>query len=154
MRGFQIWSQFNSIPITFDLSFGQKNSKLQNLIIRHFRPFFQNWRNRILGQISTIFFRQKRVKCYPIWVLRSDLESSHQGNLSDHKMKGDWKLYFLAPMEISKQVLMRTAWNRPVLEKRYHWTSNASENHISPDPVTLNKSWNLGHPNGEVFADR
>ena len=154
MRGFQIWSQFNSIPITFDLSFGQKNSKLAKSDNSSFSTIFPKLEKSDIRSDFDHFFRQRRVKCYPIWVLRPDLESSHQGNLSDHKMKGDWKLYFLAPMEISKQVLMRTAWNRPVLEKRYHWTSNASENHISPDPVTLNKSWNLGHPNGEVFADR
>ena len=43
------------------------------------------------------FMAKKGVKCYPICILRPDFESSHQGDILDHKIKGDWKLYFFGP---------------------------------------------------------
>ena len=43
-------------------------------------------------------FLPKGVWCYPIWLLRPDFESSHQGKSFGLQIKRDWQLYFLAPI--------------------------------------------------------
>ena len=61
MWGSQIWPQ-NSNHITFDPLFGK--TKLENLLTQYFCQF-------------QFFFVKKGIKCYAIWVLRTDLEYSH-----------------------------------------------------------------------------
>ena len=59
MPGFQIWPQ-NSNRITFDLLWAKKLSKIGKI------PDLANFD----------IFCQKGGKCYPIWIMRPDLESS------------------------------------------------------------------------------
>ena len=61
MSGFQIWPQ-NSNRTTFHPLLAKKLSKIGKI------PDYANFRQ---------FLGQKRVKCYSIWILRPDLESSH-----------------------------------------------------------------------------
>ena len=61
MRGFQIWPQ-NSNRIRFDPFLAKKLSK---------------WAKSDILPISDSFLAKKWVKSYPIWILRTDLESSH-----------------------------------------------------------------------------
>ena len=65
MRGFQIWPQ-NSNRITYDLPFGQKTR-----ILGFLKTSLEN------PKIRQFFFYKKGVECYPIWILRPDMESSH-----------------------------------------------------------------------------
>ena len=72
MRGFRIWPQ-NSNRITFNPLFGPRTVKY--------------WENNRFRQniIFDSFFGQKGVKCYLIWILRPDSESSrHLAYLSPH----------------------------------------------------------------------
>ena len=63
-RGFQIWSQ-NSNLIISDRLFGPKT--------------VENWlASWVVCQFSTVFWpKGERIKYYSIWILRTDLESSH-----------------------------------------------------------------------------
>ena len=60
MRRFQIWSQ-NSNRRTFDPFLTKK---------------LENWQTTQYGIFSTVFLAQKGVKCYFMWILRTNLESS------------------------------------------------------------------------------
>ena len=120
MRGFQTWSQ-NLNRITFDPVSGQKKKRSK------------------LAKYPTlpIVFEQKRIKCYHISILRPDLASPHQG--ASFRTQNERRLKKMAIHRTFRTwLLMRTAWCKSILwRKWYHWTRNALENHISPDPVNF-----------------
>ena len=95
MWGFQNWAQ-NSNRITFDPLFSKK--KLPNLGI-----FFKN--HYKIARFDS-FFGQKGVKCYSIWILRPDLESSHHFT------------YHMPPLDIIFTFLIF----RPPMHFRKFWT--------------------------------
>ena len=96
---------------------------------------------------STVFC-QKGVKCYPIWILGQELESSYQGaSFTPQNERALKTLSFGPARNFKTSVLMRTARMKTILEEIvpldsecFSWSDahrNASENHISPDPVNL-----------------
>ena len=85
------------------------------------------------------FFDKRLVKCYLIWILRPNLESSHQGtSLRPHNQRG-LKALFVGHHGNFKTLVLICARHRAnrFLKRWYHWTRDVPENHISRDPVNF-----------------
>ena len=114
MRGFLILSQ-NSNWIIFDLLFGQTT--------------VQNWINQAFHQFSK-FLGQKGVKCYSIWVLRPDLEFSH--NLASFRTPFViiFTFWNLNPPMLTEKLQSRCGRSRywSILLRMVWWPSNGPNN--------------------------
>ena len=99
MRGFQIWPQ-NSNRITLDSFFAKKLSKV----------------GKIPDLAYFSFFCRIGVKCYPIWILRTDSESSHHFAYFRPPFDTIFAFLLFDPMHFQKFLIKFTtpisAWNQ------------------------------------------
>ena len=107
MRGFQIWPQISN-RIKFGLFLAKKT--VGNWQHTQFSPFW-------------VFFAKKGVQYYPIWILRSDLESSHHFAYFRHIFDMIFVFWFFDLQCIFKNLILNS---RPlkVLEIAFfmhHW---------------------------------
>ena len=138
MRGFQIWTH-NSNRITSEPLFGKKRSKTAEIVYFHIFDFFG---------------AKKGFRCYPIWILSPDLESSHHlAYLRPHlfvfshvdfvSLNWNWKIsnmYVSVPLNVLKNDFFV-----------HHWIQGAQRHGKPLDLLSISKvRVCLSHPVGTL----